>query len=99
VPGAGDQANRDAGGTFDGDLAAMRSWDFDAVGASQITQPVPYIVSSLNADNVEPVTAMVRAAIPHVELVAIDGAHHGLQMTHPTPVARAISQFIRRHPM
>jgi len=99
LPGGGDRAVADAGGTFDGDLVALRWWDFDAVGASRITQPVLYLVGSDNAVRLEPVTEMFRAAVPHTELVVIDEADHNLQLTKATPVAEAIAEFLRRNPM
>ncbi len=99
LPGAGDRAIGDAAGTFDGDLVAMRSWDFDAAGAARITQPVLYLVGSQNAARVEPVTAMFRAAVPHTELVVIDDADHNLQITKPAPVAETIADFLHRHAM
>jgi pimeloyl-ACP methyl ester carboxylesterase len=99
LPGASAQADRDAAGTFDGDLTAMRSWDFDAVGAPGIGQPVLYVLGSHNAENLEPVTSMFRAAVPHTEVVVVAEADHNLQITKATPVARAIAEFLGRHPI
>ena len=99
LPGAGDQANDDASGTFEHDLPALRGWDFDAVGASQIKQPVLFIVSASNAVRFEPMLAMLRSAAPHTELAVIADADHNLQMTTPAPVAHAIAKFVRGHPI
>ena len=99
LPGAGDRAVQDATGTFEGDLAAMRSWHFESVGASRITQPVLYMVGSQNAANVEPVKNMFCAAVGHTEVVVIAGADHNLQMTRSSSVAEVMAQFLRRHPM
>ena len=99
IPGAGDQANGDAGGTFESDLPAMRHWDLDAVGAETIEQPVLNIVGSRSAGQREVVTPMLCAAIPHTDVVVIDDADHTLPMTKPVPVAEEIAGFLRRHPI
>jgi hypothetical protein len=49
LPGCGDQVLRDAAGTFEHDLAAMRCWDFATVGAERLTQPVLYVVGASGA--------------------------------------------------
>jgi 3-oxoadipate enol-lactonase len=97
IPDAGDRADRDAGGTFEGDLPAMRSWDFNAAGASRIAQPVLYIVGSRKESNLEPVISMFRAAVPHTELVVIPDADHNLHVTNATVVAEVIAPFLQRH--
>ena len=96
IPGAGDQAIHDAGGTFEGDLTALRAWDFDAVGASRISQPVLYVLGSHNAVRLESVAAMFRAAVPQAELVVIAAADHNLQITKATAVAETIAEFLQR---
>ena len=99
LPGVGERAIADAAGTFDGDLAAMRWWDFDAVGASTMRQPVLYMVGSDNAVRLEPVITMFRAAVPQTELVVIAEADHNLPITNAGPVAEAIAVFLQRHPI
>jgi pimeloyl-ACP methyl ester carboxylesterase len=101
IPGAGDRANDDAGGTFgrDGDLPALRHWDFDAVGAQTIEQPVLNIVGSRSAGQREVITPMLCAAVPHTDVVVIDDADHTLPMTRPTPIAQEIAGFLGRHPI
>jgi pimeloyl-ACP methyl ester carboxylesterase len=94
IPGAGDRANDDAAGTFEYDLAAMRDWDFDAVGATRIDQPVLYIVGSRTAAVLQPVTDMFCAAVPHTQIVVIPDCDHSLQMTKPAPIAQAIAEFL-----
>jgi pimeloyl-ACP methyl ester carboxylesterase len=97
IPGASDQAVRDAAGTFDpdrGDLVAIRAWDFDAVGAGALDRPVLYIVSAENEANVEPVTSRFLSRVPEAELVVIADADHGLQMVNPGAVAEAMAAFL-----
>jgi pimeloyl-ACP methyl ester carboxylesterase len=97
IPGVGERANADAAGLFEYDLEALRHWDFDAVGASRINQPVLHIVGERSGARRQPVTDMILAAIPHAEYVVIAGSDHSLQMTHPAAVARVIADFLDRH--
>ncbi len=99
IPGVTNQARADAAGTFEYDLEAMRRWDFEAVGASHISQPVIDVVGSRTAAARQPATDMLHAAIPHAEIATIPDADHSLHMTKPTPVARAIAEFLHRHPI
>jgi pimeloyl-ACP methyl ester carboxylesterase len=99
IPGARDTAVADAPGTFEYDLEAMRHWDFEAVGASRIRQPVLDIVGSRTAAARQPVTDMLHAAIPHAEMVTVQDSDHSLQMTKPAVVAQVIAEFLRRHPI
>jgi pimeloyl-ACP methyl ester carboxylesterase len=99
IPGAGAQATHDAAGTFEHDLAAMRVWDFDAVGASRITQPVLHVVGALTAAGRYPVTDMLHAAVPSATLVTIPDADHTFPMTAPDVAAEVVAAFLRQHPM
>lgn len=99
MPGIGERATADAAGSFEYDLEALRHWDFDEVGASQIAQPVLHIVGSRSAAGRQHVTDMFLAAVPHAEQVTIPDADHSLQMTRPGPVARVIAEFLGRHPI
>jgi pimeloyl-ACP methyl ester carboxylesterase len=96
IPGAGDQAIADAAGTFEYDLEAIRHWDFEAIGASRVTQPVLDVVGSRNATSRRPISDMLRAVIPHTEVVTIPDADHSLQMTQPAVLAAVISDFLSR---
>jgi pimeloyl-ACP methyl ester carboxylesterase len=99
IPGAVDQANLDAAGTFDWDLEALRHWDFDAVGANGITQPVLHIEGSLSAPFRQPMRDRLFAALPDTEDVTIPDVDHSLQMTEPSQVASVIADFLHRHPL
>lgn len=97
ISGAVERAEDDAAGTFEGDLPALRDWDFDDV-RSRIRQPVLHIVGSVSAARVERASALLEAAVPGCEHVVIDGADHGMPCTHPRLLANAIVEFLRRHP-
>ena len=95
-PGAADRAIDDAGGTFDGDLVAMRSWDFDAASASRISQPVRYALAACNEAHFEPVRSMFCAQVPHTEVVVLPDVDHSFQFTQPAPVAAMIAEFLEK---
>jgi pimeloyl-ACP methyl ester carboxylesterase len=97
IPGVGERANADAAGPFEYDLEALRHWDFDAAGASCISQPVLHIVGERSGAGRQRVTDMLLAAVPHSEQVTIAGSDHSLQMTQPAAVARVIADFLDRH--
>jgi pimeloyl-ACP methyl ester carboxylesterase len=99
IPGVGDQAIQDAAGTFDYDLEALRDWDFAAVGASRIGQPVLHIVGSRTALGRRPVTDMFQAAVPGAKLLTIPDADHTLHMTNPELAAATIDEFLRLQPI
>jgi pimeloyl-ACP methyl ester carboxylesterase len=94
VPGAAAQAVNDAAGHFEGDLSAMRRWDFNKVDMTHIRQPVLYLVSECNAANVKPVTDMFLAAVPGTELGTIPDADHNMQVIWPDRAANAIAAFL-----
>jgi pimeloyl-ACP methyl ester carboxylesterase len=96
IPGAGDQAVNDADGTFEGDLAALRSWDFNDIDLSGIPRPVLYLVGERSAIGVQPVTDMFLSAVPDTEVIVIPEADHNMQMLWPDRVAQAIAPFLEQ---
>jgi pimeloyl-ACP methyl ester carboxylesterase len=99
IPDAGEHAIEDAAGTFEYDLAAMRDWDFEAVGGERITQPVLYVVGEQSAAINQPAADMFLAAVPETTRVIIPDCDHSLQMTHPAVLARVIARFLSDHPV
>ena len=97
IPGAAEQAVGDAAGTFEGDLTALRCWDFNNIDTTRVPHPVLYLVGESNAANVKPVTDMFVAAVPDTEVVAIADADHNMQMIWPGRVAHAIAAFLDVH--
>lgn len=95
LPGAAGRAERDAAGTFEGDLAWLRQWDFDEA-APLVDKPTLFMTGSITAPAYEQIEAMVRAAVPSAESAVIEGADHWLNMTHPRPVAEVIAAFLER---
>jgi pimeloyl-ACP methyl ester carboxylesterase len=98
IPGAADQAIADAAGTFDFDLRAMRVWDFSAVDASRITQPVLYVTGTRSAYRPS-ITAMFQNAVHHTTTATIADADHIAPMTDPSTVAAVVAAFIQALPI
>jgi pimeloyl-ACP methyl ester carboxylesterase len=96
IPGATGRAITDAAGTFEFDLAAIRVWDFDAVNASRITQPVLYVTGSRSGHRPS-IAAMFRAAVPHASAAEMPDADHIALMTDPGAVAQVVARFLHDH--
>jgi pimeloyl-ACP methyl ester carboxylesterase len=95
IPGSVEQANRDAAGTFDGDVPAMRTWDFDLVDTDRLTQPVLYLVGGRSFHRQETVD-LFRSRVPQCETVVVPDADHNLQAVRATAVAEELADFFRR---
>lgn len=99
VPGAVEQAIKDADTFFGVELPALTEWAFTAEQAAAIGQPV----LSVRGTNTQPlwveVADFLQASVPHVEDCLIDGVGHLLHVERSEPVARAIAQFLDRHPI
>lgn len=98
LPGAVQQVERDAATFFASDIPALLSWDFDAAAARNIHQPTLYI----GATDSGPWFSAVRKIMLDwlsPEDVVVKGADHNLAVTHPGQIARALTDFIARHPI
>jgi pimeloyl-ACP methyl ester carboxylesterase len=99
IPGAVAQAVEDADTCFGVELPAMATWAFGPGQASAVRCPA---LSVLGADTLPvfvEVAALLRASVPDVEERVVDGVGHLLHVQEPGPVARAIGEFLDRHPM
>lgn len=99
LPGAVRQVERDAATFFATDIPALLSWDFDAKAARRINQPTLYIGGSESGPWFEAVHKLMSDWLSRSEDVIIAGADHSLTVTHPGQVARALTNFIARHPI
>jgi pimeloyl-ACP methyl ester carboxylesterase len=97
IPGAAAQAIADAAGTFDFDLRAMRVWDFEAVGASRISQPVLYVTGTRSGHRPS-IAAMFQNAVQHTRTESIPDADHIAPMTDPSAVAAVVAAFLHSPP-
>jgi pimeloyl-ACP methyl ester carboxylesterase len=99
IPGGVAQSEHDAGTFFDTDLPALLDWRFGPAEAGRISQPVLYIGGSHSGPWFAEVRQLILAWLPQAEDVKVAGAEHSLAMTHPGPIASAIDDFLRRHPI
>jgi pimeloyl-ACP methyl ester carboxylesterase len=99
IPGSVEQAVRDADTFFGIELPALIDWTFGAEQAARLDLPVLSVVGSETQPVWVEVAEFLRSALPQVDECTIAGAGHLLQIQCPEPVARAMAEFMRRHPV
>lgn len=99
VPGAIARTLKDVHTFFGVELPGLVAWSFDAHQAAAIQQPVLSVLGSDTQPLWVEVAAFLRAHVPDVEEARVEGVGHLLQLQRPGRVARAISQFLQRHPI
>jgi pimeloyl-ACP methyl ester carboxylesterase len=99
APGVVEQSIKDADTFFGIELPSLASWTLDAAQASAITQPTLSVIGSETQPLWFEVAAFLEANIADVSESRIDGVGHLLHLQRPDPVATAIGDFLRRHPM
>jgi pimeloyl-ACP methyl ester carboxylesterase len=99
VPGAVEQAVRDADTFFGAELPALSDWTFGAEQAARLDRPVLSMVGSETQPVWVEVAEFLRSALPQVDECTIDGAGHLLQIQRPEPVARGMAKFLDRYPI
>lgn len=97
VPGAWEQAVKDADTFFGVELPALTQWTFGAEQAARIAQPVLSVLGSDTAPLWVEVAEFLRTTLPDVEECTIDDVGHLLHIQQAEPVARAIADFLGRH--
>jgi 3-oxoadipate enol-lactonase len=99
VPGAAEQAEKDAATFFEVELPTLRSWVFRRDPLSHVRQPVLYVLGSESGPLFEAARQHFRSLIPHTEEVVLSGVNHLMQIRDPKPVAAPIADFLSRHPL
>ena len=99
VPGAEQQAGRDAAAFFDVEFPAFREFVFDAERASRISQPVLYLLGGESGPLFEAAQRHFESLVPHAEFARVPGVDHLMQMGDPKRVAAPIADFLARHPL
>jgi len=97
TPGAVDRAVDDADTFFGVELPSLTEWQFGPQQAAGIEQPTLSIVGSRTQPLWVEVAAFLRASLPRVEEVTIDGVGHLLHAQRPEPVARGMAAFLQRN--
>jgi pimeloyl-ACP methyl ester carboxylesterase len=99
VPGSVAQAIKDAD-TFCGvDLPALSAWEFGSEDAAAVSKPVLSVLGADSGRLFVDGAALLRAWLPQVEDLTVEGAGHLLQIQRSEPVARGIAEFFGRHPI
>jgi 3-oxoadipate enol-lactonase len=102
LPGAFDQAVRDADTFFGQELPAVQQWSLRREDAARITQPVLSVVGA-KSQQLSPIWTerhqMVLAWVPKAEGFVLPDATHLLHVEHPRAVAEALAAFFARHPV
>jgi pimeloyl-ACP methyl ester carboxylesterase len=99
VPGAMEQAIRDADTFFGIELPALTEWTFGAEQAAAIRRPVLSVMGAETQPLWVEVADFLRASLPHVEDCTIDGIGHLLHIERPAPVAQGMAEFLGRNSM
>ena len=102
LPGAFDQAVRDADTFFTQELPALRGWTFGPEEAVAVTAPVLAVLGARSKE-VTPVFderhELLLAWLSTVESFVLPDATHLLHVQNPTGLAEALARFFARHPV
>lgn len=102
LPGAFEQAVRDAPTFFGQELPAVQKWAFTQEDARRITQPALAIIGGKSKE-LSPIweqrQALVLGWLPHAEGYTLPGATHLLHVEQPRVVAETLAAFFARHPV
>ena len=99
VPGSVTQAVEDADTFFGVELPALTEWEFGPEHAASIGQPVLSVLGSQTQPLWVDVAAFLRASLPRVEELTVEGVGHLLHLQRPEPVARGMAEFLERNAM
>ena len=102
IPGAPEQAEKDAATFFEVELPALGRWSFDAARARQISQPAIYVIGTESGVFSEEGKRLCESWMPQTEGFTVAGATHLLHQESPrasAEVARGLAEFFARHPM
>ena len=99
IPGAVQQAIKDADTLFAVELPAITEWAFGPEQAAGIRCPVLSVLGANTLPLFVEVADLLRSSLPRVEDSTIEGVGHLLHIQRPRPVARAMAEFLGRNPM
>ena len=99
VPGAVEQAVKDADTFFGVELPGLGEWTFGPEEAAAISCPVLSVLGRDTQQLWVEIAAFLRASVLDVVERMLDGAGHLLPIPQPEPVATVIAQFLSRHPI
>ena len=99
IPGALAQGIEDADTFFGVELPALTKWEFGSKQAASIGRPVLSVLGSETEPLWVEVAAFLRACVPQLEELTVEGVGHLLHIQRPEPVARGMAEFLERNAM
>jgi pimeloyl-ACP methyl ester carboxylesterase len=99
IPGAAEQAERDAATFFEVEFPSLPEWVFDPELTRRMPQPVLYVQGGESGPLFEAGKRFFHSLVPHSEKVVLPGVNHLMQMRDPKLVAAPIAEFLSRHPL
>jgi pimeloyl-ACP methyl ester carboxylesterase len=95
VPGAFEQAVRDADTFFQVELPALQAWTFTQEDARRITQPVLFALGAESLPLMAEARDLIRGWLPQTQDLLVPGASHLLQLENAPAVADGLHAFLR----
>lgn len=99
APGAVAQTVKDADTFFGIELPSLSAWTFGPEQAATISQPALSVLATGTERLWVDVAELLRTSLRRVEECTIEGVGHLLHLQSPRPVARALAEFLARHPI
>jgi pimeloyl-ACP methyl ester carboxylesterase len=96
LPGAFEQAIRDADAFFAQELPALYQWSFDQRDARRVTQPVLVVLGERSAATFGERRELLLSWLPNAEPFDLAGAGHLLHVENPDGMAEALAGFVTR---
>ncbi|HEU0335547.1 MAG TPA: alpha/beta hydrolase [Gaiellaceae bacterium] len=102
LPGASEQAARDAATCFEADFAGGLAFRFGPEEARRIIQPALLVLGEGSValhPRFSETQRLLLAWLPRAESFVLPGASHFLQLENPSGMAEALAGFFARHPL
>ena len=99
IPGATAQAVKDADTFFGIELPGVAQWTLTAEAGAKIRQPALSVLGAQTQQLWVEVSDRLRAWLPKIEDLKVEGVGHLLHIQRPTVVARGIADFLGRNAM
>jgi pimeloyl-ACP methyl ester carboxylesterase len=99
VPGAYDDAVREADVFFQAELPAVQQFGFTASDAQRVRQPVLNVRGAESLPRFVEASDLVQSWFPRAEQLLVPETGHLLMAENPTAVAQGLRFFLSRHPI
>jgi pimeloyl-ACP methyl ester carboxylesterase len=96
LPGAFEQAVRDADAFFGQELPALYQWSFEEQDARRVSQPVLLVLGERSAATFRERRELLLSWLPNAEPFELAGAGHLLHVENPDGMAEALAGFFAR---